>query len=168
MLDLVDRNDTVIGTINRMDYQRILDENLGYIRAVDLFIVNSDGQVYVPTRTADKTIAPNGFDFSVGGHVSSGEGYLATLIREADEELNLAVEPNDLTLIDETIFDEIRYIRHLYLLKSDITPAYNPSDFIKAQWMLPSELIGEIDKGHPAKSSLRSSLLTLMEHLAVS
>ncbi len=167
ILDLVDRNDVVIGTINRMDYQRILNEDLGYIRAVDLFIVNSKGQVYVPTRTADKTIAPNGYDFSVGGHVGSGENYIGTLVREADEELNMVVDPKEVTLIDKTILDEIRYIRHLYLLKSDLTPDYNPGDFVKAEWMMPSELIEEIDNGHPAKSNLKASLDTLKEWLAL-
>jgi isopentenyl-diphosphate delta-isomerase len=166
MLDLVDRNDTVIGTINRMNYQRILDENLGYIRAVDLFIINSNGQVYAPIRTADKTIAPNGYDFSVGGHVGSGEDYIGTLLREANEELNLVVDPKEVKLIDKTILDEIRYIRHLYLLKSDITPDFNPADFVTAEWMMPSDLIKEIENGHPAKSSLRSSLIILKEWLA--
>ena len=73
ILDLVDRDDNVIGTINRMDYDRMVAENLGYLRAVHLFILNSRGQIFVPIRTADKTVAPNGCDYSAGGHVGTGE-----------------------------------------------------------------------------------------------
>ncbi len=165
ILDLVNRSDEVIGTINRKDYALLLKENLGYIRAADLFILNSEGKIYVPTRTADKTIAPNGFDFSVGGHVESGEDYLTTIIREANEELNLNIESEYLMLIDKTIQDDIKYIRYLYLYRTDDTPIYNPHDFVTAEWMNPEELIEKIDNGHPAKSSLKPSISLLTQHL---
>lgn len=165
ILDLVDRSDKVIGTINRKDYTTLLKDNLGYIRAADLFILNSEGKIYVPTRTADKTIAPNGYDFSVGGHVASGEDYLSTIIREANEELNLIIEPRQLMLIDKTMQEEIRYIRYLYLYRSDETPVYNPSDFVTAEWMTPAEVTQKIDNGHLAKSSLKPSISILTKYL---
>jgi isopentenyldiphosphate isomerase len=165
LLDLVNRSDEVIGTINRKDYNKIITDKLGYIRAADLFILNSEGNIYVPTRTADKTIAPNGFDFSVGGHVGSGESYLSTIIREASEELNLLLEPEYLMLIDKTVQEEIKYIRYLYLYRSDDTPIYNPEDFVSAEWMSPAELIKQIDNGHLAKISLKPSIALLTQYL---
>ena len=165
LMDLVNRSDEVIGTINRMDYDRLLKEDLGYIRAADVFILNSDGHIFVPTRTADKTIAPNGFDYSAGGHVASGEKYIDAVVREAKEELLLDIDLDYLLLIDKTIFDEIKYIRHLYLYRSDETPEYNRDDFTTAQWMSPSELVEKIDAGHPAKMSLKASVALLNEFL---
>ncbi len=165
LLDLVNRSDEVIGTINRKDYAQLLKENLGYIRAADLFILNSEGKIYVPTRTADKTIAPNGFDFSVGGHVGTGEDYMSTIVREAMEELNLLIEPEYLMLIDKTVQEEIKYIRYLYLYRSDDTPIFNPEDFVSAEWMRPAELIKQIDDGHLAKSSLKPSIFLLIQYL---
>lgn len=165
LLDLVDRSDRVIGTINRKDYDSFLKDNLGYIRAADMFILNSDGKIFVPTRTADKTIAPNGLDFSVGGHVESGEDYLTTIIREASEELNIIVETEYILLIDKTVFDDIKYIRRLYLYRSDETPIYNPKDFVTGEWMTPAELVEKIDNGHAAKSNLKSSVSLLNEYL---
>lgn len=165
MLDLVNRSDEIIGTINRKDYTSLLRDDIGYIRAADMFILNSEGKIYVPTRTADKTIAPNGFDYSVGGHVESGDDYMTTIIREANEELNLIIEPEYILLIDKTVFDDIKYIRHLYLYRSDDTPIYNPDDFVKGEWMTPAELVAKIDNGHPAKSNLRSSVSLLTEYL---
>jgi isopentenyl-diphosphate delta-isomerase len=130
-----------------------------------MFILNSLGEIYVPTRTADKTIAPNGYDYSVGGHVEIGEKYLATIIREAREELNLDIDPDYLLLIDKTIFDEIKYIRHLYVYRTEETPEFNREDFVTAEWMKPEKLIEKLDDGHPAKGSLKASVSLLSEFL---
>lgn len=130
-----------------------------------MFIVNSSGQVYTPVRTADKTIAPNGLDYSVGGHVGSGDDYLTTIIREAAEELNLSISEDDLEFVAKTLSDEFRYIRHLYLMRSDKTPIYNPNDFVSADWLYPAEIIKKIDEGHPAKNNLRETVMMLQEYL---
>lgn len=166
LLDIVNREDQVVGTINRQDYDRLVSENLGYIRAVDLFILNSQGKIFVPVRTAHKTIAPNGFDYSVGGHVGAGEDYEETILREAKEELDLNLELSQLELIDKTITDDIRYIRWMYLFRSDSTPVLNPDDFVSAEWLHPDQLIEKIDQGHPAKGKLRDSVVILKEYLA--
>lgn len=166
LLDLVNENDEVIGTINRKDYDHMVAENLGYMRAVDLFILNSKGQIYVPVRTAHKTIAPNGYDFSVGGHVEAGESYLATVIRETEEELNLHLTEEDLELVQKTTSEDIRYQRALYLYRSDETPTFNPDDFVSAEWLFPDDLIKRIDEGHPAKGKLRETVVILQNYLS--
>lgn len=166
LMDLVDIKDNVIGTINRMDYRRLLADNLGYIRAADMFVLNSRGQIFTPVRTANKTIAPNGYDYSAGGHVSAGEDYITTIIREADEELNIDIREEDLELIKKTFSDKNRYYRCIYLLRSDDTPIYNPDDFVSAEWLYPDELIQKIDSGHPAKNNLRETIVLLQDYLA--
>lgn len=166
LLDLVDKNDTVIGTINRMDYDRLLSKNIGYIRAADLFILNNKGQLYTPVRTAHKTIAPNGYDYSVGGHVGSGDDYIRTIVREAQEELNIEISPNKIELVAKTVSDTIKYIRSVYLLRSSETPIFNPDDFVSAEWLYPNEVIEKIDNGHPAKSNLKETILLLQDYLA--
>lgn len=166
LLDLVDENDKVIGTINRMDYSRLMEEKLGYIRASDLFILNSKGQLYIPVRTASKTIAPNGFDYSAGGHVESGDNYIPAIIREAKEELNINIKQSDLEFIAKTTSVKIRYIRCVYLLRSDETPEFNRDDFVKGEWLYPQEILRKIDEGHPAKSNLGETVVLLKEYLA--
>ncbi len=165
LLDLVDRDDRVLGTINRKNYATFMSKKLGYLRAVDLFIVNSAGKVFTPVRTAHKTIAPNGLDFSVGGHVSSGDDYLSTVVREAEEELYLHIAPKELEFLAKIISEEIRYIRCVYVLRTDTTPSLNTNDFVKAEWLLPDELVAKIDSGHPAKMTLRETVLLLKDHL---
>ena len=166
LLDLVDANDQVIGTINRMEYKTLLAENLGYIRAVDLFILNSNGQIFVPIRTAHKTIAPNGFDYSVGGHVAAGEDYVSTLIREAEEELSLDVSSDQLEFLTKEVHEDAKYIQSLFLLRNDVTPQLNPDDFVSAEWLHPDELIIKIDQGHLAKGKLRQSVLILKDFIS--
>lgn len=76
LLDLVNAHDEVIGTINRKEYDQMLQSNSGYIRASELFIINSKGRLWIPVRTAEKKIAPNGYDYSAAGHVGAGDTYL--------------------------------------------------------------------------------------------
>ncbi|GAC1373238.1 MAG: hypothetical protein NVSMB39_7520 [Candidatus Saccharimonadales bacterium] len=166
ILDLVDRDDNVIGTINRMDYDRFVSDNLGYIRAVHLFILNSQDAIFTPIRTADKTIAPGGFDYSAGGHVSSGEDYPTALLREVKEELNIDISAEDLEPLGKGILEKIRYIHWTYVMRSDETPQYNPKDFASAEWLQPDELLRRIDEGHPAKSSLRAEVVRLKKYIA--
>lgn len=166
ILDLVNRNDEIIGEINRKDYARLLSEGLGYIRAVDMFILNDKGQIYVPTRTSDKTIAPNGLDYSVGGHVSSGEDYITTLIRETEEELNIKIQEKDVEFVAEMISDEIRYIRHIFLLRRNQTPDFNPNDFVSAEWLFPDEVQQKIEEGYPAKNNLAETIEVLKNYLS--
>ena len=165
LLDLVNREDQVIGTINRKDYAQLLESDLGFIRATQVFLVNDSGLVYIPVRTAHKTIAPNGFDYSAGGHVGAGDEYAPALVREAKEELNLDVDESDLELIAKVVEEEIRYINSIYLLRTNQTPELNPDDFVSAEWLTPEQLIAKIDAGHPAKDSLRGATIKLQEYL---
>lgn len=166
LLDLVDQNDNVIGTINRKDYSQLLEGNLGYIRAAQMYVINAANEIFVPIRTANKTIAPNGFDYSAGGHVGTGDTYEEALVRETKEELYMDVITDDLEFIAKVREDEIKYINCIYILRSDDTPQLNPEDFVSAEWLKPSELIAKIDAGHPTKDSLRRSTELLQEYLA--
>ena len=165
LLDVVDRNDKVIGTINRKDYKTLVDKKLGYIRFVELFILNSKGQIYCPIRTGNKTIAPNGYDYGAAGHVSSGDDYSSTLIKETREELNLTISLDEVEFIDKIISDDVRTIRNVYLLRTDQTPVFNPKDYVSAEWLTPSELIQRIDDGHLAKTDLKETVTRLQEYL---
>lgn len=161
ILDLVDSSDKVIGTISRSQANVLTSEKL-YIRASDMFIVNDKGELWVPKRTKDKVIAPGGLDFSVGGHVESGEDYLITVLREAEEELNLSLTPEDVTLIDIIRRDDTQYFSALYLYFSNIDPQFNPLDFVSAQWLTPHELIDTIDEGTPAKGNIKFAVETIL------
>lgn len=165
VLDIVDKDDLVIGTIDRKDYLRLIDDSLGYIRASELFIMNGEGKLWIPIRTASKIIAPNGYDYSAAGHVESGDSYLNTIIRETMEEINLEISEGEIELVTKMRSDDVKYFRSIYLLRSEVTPNFNPNDFVSAEWLTPVELIQSIDAGHPAKSSLKDTVMALQEYL---
>ena len=162
LLDLVDENDEVIGTILRSDYSLLLEKKHGYIRAVEMFIENNEGKFWIPTRTADKKIAPNGLDFSMGGHVESGEGYTESALREIEEELNLKIDSSKLEFIKKFEPKGIPYFRCLYIYRSNESPEYNPDDFTGAEWLSPEEIIQKINSGVPAKTSLRETIESIL------
>ena len=64
-------------------------------RAVALYIVNSKNQVLMQKRSAHKKTWAGCWDFACGGHVDAGELGLFSVIREADEELGIKLEPNN-------------------------------------------------------------------------
>lgn len=163
LLDLVNEKDEIIGTIWRNESHKLSEENLGYIRAVEMFIVNSKGQFWIPKRTSDKRIAPNGLDFSAAGHVSSGETYIEAMIKETAEELGIKLTKADLDHITKIGPDQNKYIRELYIYKSDITPQFNPTDFVSAEWMDPNTAIDLLASGVPAKSTLKDAIQVAAE-----
>jgi len=165
LLDLVNDKDNIIGTINRKNYKDLVSQNLGYIRASELFIINDKDEVWVPIRTASKTIAPNGYDYSAAGHVASGEDYVSTIIRETEEEVNIKLNSGDLELIAKIKSNDTKYFRSIFVLRDNKTPEYNKDDFVSAEWLEPEELLSRIKAGHPAKSSLAETIPVLQSYL---
>lgn len=156
LLDLVNEKDEVIGTIWRSKYDP--EQSNGCIRAAELFLQNSKGELWIPKRTAHKKIAPNCLDFSAAGHVESGDTYLNTLLRETQEELNLTLEEDNVQKLGKLGPDETGYIREVYVTKTDQEPKYNPEDYVSARWILPEDLVKELDSGVEAKPNLIKAL----------
>lgn len=165
ILDLVDENDQVIGTITREEANILTadSEKQGYIRASDMFLINDKGEFWVPKRTPHKRLFPNGLDFSVGGHVESGEDYLTTVLRETEEEINLRLKPEDVTLVDVQRIDENRYFNALYIYQTNETPDFNKDDFVSAEWLSPQELLSKIEQGIPAKTNIKLAVKRILE-----
>ena len=156
ILDLVNSADEVIGTLKRSDYSRLESEKLGYIRSVNAFIRNSEGKLWIPRRTANKQIAPNGLDYSMAEHVQVGETYLEACIRGFEEELNMTITSKDLEFVATSRpHSGINYFDTLFIYKSDIVPTYNPEDFTEFKWMSIDELMLALDQGETAKSSMK-------------
>lgn len=158
LLDLVNGNDEVIGTVYRSEYDAMVAEKRGYIRTAELLIQNDEGKYWIPTRGPHKKIAPNGLDYSMGGHIDSGETYEEGALREIKEELNLDLAPEDLEFVTKFPPAELAYFRVLYRYRSNDTPEYNPDDFVGAEWLSLDELSERLKSGVPAKTSLRETV----------
>lgn len=153
-LDIVDENDRIVGQQWRSEVYR---QGLPNFRVIDAFVVNSQGELWIPRRTAHKRIFPGGLDFSVAGHVEHGEGYEEAFARELKEELNW-----EITAVAycqrgylNPYRDDVPVFTMVYEIRSDETPAYNPNDFCESFWFTPLALLEQLMiETHPAKPSL--------------
>ncbi len=167
LLDLVDMNDTVTGTVKRAEFYANIDAYAGLnLRAADLLIQNSKGELWIPRRTLDRKIAPGGLDYSCGGHVGSGETYERGLLREIEEELNLKLKEADLTfLANFGPRPGLPYYSEIYLYSSDEAPLYNTDDFSEYEWIMPDKLVERLNEREPAKISMLETMACLLDVL---
>jgi isopentenyl-diphosphate delta-isomerase len=152
-LDIVDKNDQVISKKKRSE---VYTENLSNFRVVNAFIVNSQDELWLPRRTAEKMIFPLCLDMSIAGHVESGESYEEALDREAREELNIDLnqfQKHFLGHVSPQAHDVSSFMR-VYEIKMDTIPDYNKNDFIDYILITPYELVKRIDKGEKVKTDL--------------
>ncbi|QTA88246.1 NUDIX hydrolase [Desulfonema magnum] len=153
LLDIVDGYDNVIGQKWRSE---VYQEGLSCFRAVNAFLVNSRGQIWIPRRTADKKIFSLCLDVSMGGHVSSGESYEAAFQRELKEELNLDTEEIDYRFLGYLTphKNSLSAFMKVYEIQSDHAPNYNLRDFIEFFWLTPQQALEKIERGWPSKGDL--------------
>lgn len=158
-LDLVDMNDQRIGTIGRSKLGDLNDGGGRYVRASYAFIQNSKGELWIPRRTANKRIAPNGLDMAMAEHMGVDESYLDAAVRGFEEELNLTIQPSDLKLLGIlSPLPSLPYFGAYYLYIADNEPEYNREDFSEAFWMKPEEVLADIEKSETSKLCLRPGI----------
>ncbi len=152
-LDVVNANDEVI---DRKPRSAIYKEHASNFRVVNAFGINSKGQLWIPQRTPHKKIFPNALDFSMGGHVESGESYPAAFKRETGEELGIDVDAKGYRVLGKLTPEQDGVVSFMQVYEFPLgkTPVYNPNDFSGSHWFYPDELRAEIQKGTPAKSDL--------------
>lgn len=140
IIDLVSKEDEVIGSAKR---KVVYSKKLNNFRTINGFLINHDGELWIPVRHRNKSLWPQLFDASVGGHVQSDESYDGTFIREADEELNLNVDKiNYRTLGKLTPHNtKVGSFMKIYLIFYNKDPVYNLNDFEGGQWFEPQKLL---------------------------
>lgn len=94
LFDVVDENDVPVRTATRA---QVHSENLLH-RAVHVFVLNKNGDLWLQKRSMRKDVNPGVWDSSVSGHLDAGEDYLPAAIRELGEEIGIQdASPNDLS-----------------------------------------------------------------------
>ena len=159
VLDLVNEQDVVVGSILRAEVPQLAATSKGFVRAVGVFLQNSKNQLFVPVRSLHKKLLPGAYDFSAAGHVASGQSYIECAVQETAEELNIQLNANSFKLVGTLApLNGIPYFNHIFVVNYNDTPQYNKVDFYKAEWLYPEELIESIKSGHPAKQVILPSL----------
>ena len=100
-------------------------------RAAHVWVVTSDRRVMLQRRSPDKENYPDLWDVSCAGHLSAGETSVEAAVREAVEELGLAIDPDELQWLGELreslVLNGGAYldneVHDIFLLRRDVDPA---------------------------------------------
>ena len=154
LLDLVSNNDIVIGVISRTDAYA---KKLNNFRVINAFLVNSKGELWIPTRHASKSLFPLALDCSAGGHVLSGEGYFEAFCREMQEELNLDPRNHPYQLLAKLTPEThgTSALMEVYAIEYEGPVQFNADDFTNGKWISPEELRIMLKNEVFAKSDLK-------------
>lgn len=152
ILDVVDRNDNVIGQKKRSE---LLKEDSSF-RAINVFLLNTKGQIWIRRRAAHKMNFLLCLDMSCGGYVKSGESYEDVFKREVKEELALDVEYLPCRLLGylTPYNNDVTLFMKVYEIRSEQVPSWNPHDFIEAYWFWPHEVLQRVREGEYVKDDL--------------
>lgn len=81
----VDENDEIIGSGTRRE---ALEKGIIH-RIVQIFLVNSKGELLIQKRAHTLSSSPGKWDSSSAGHVDEGEEYIEAAVREVEEEIGV-------------------------------------------------------------------------------
>ena len=149
---VVDENDNILDYRTR--YECHHDKSLIH-RVTDIALFNKDGKLLLQKRSQQKDLFPGYYTLSASGHVSKGEDYLQSAIRELEEELGITNV--ELTMIG-TVIVESEYEKEMVAVftGNHNGPFQYPADEVESVQFFSSDEIKNIDNLTPvAKSCLK-------------
>jgi len=114
--------------------------NGSYHLAVNVWILNSRGEVLLTQRHPQKARYGGFWECSASGSVISGEDTLQGALREAEEEIGIALSPQDAVLLESVKKSE--YFRDTFLFVKDIPLSelkLQSEEVIDAKWVTRDE-----------------------------
>ncbi|WP_299365932.1 NUDIX domain-containing protein [Winogradskyella sp.] len=115
-----------------------------YHNTIHLWLYTKDREVLLQQRSHKKAIHPLLWDVSAAGHIDAGETFIEAALRETKEEIDLQLQPEDLTKIGVKLHESsynngtIRdnefhqvYIAELKVDLRDLTPQENEVEALK-------------------------------------
>ncbi|MBU0627831.1 MAG: NUDIX domain-containing protein [Nanoarchaeota archaeon] len=87
--DVVDDEDKIVGDTTRWEAH----QNGIIHRSVMFFIFNKKGKLFLNQRSSNKPFNPGAYSIVLGGHVTKGDSYEETVVREAEEEAGITAKP---------------------------------------------------------------------------
>ncbi len=139
VFDVVNDRDEVVGQATRGEVHA---KRLWH-RAVHAFVFDAAGRVFLQKRSMLKDTSPGCWDSSASGHLDSGEGYDAAVVRELKEEIGLTVVPEygltALFKVDSCKDTGWEFV-WVYRLRSEGPFALNPAEIERGAWFSEEEV----------------------------
>jgi isopentenyldiphosphate isomerase len=93
-LEIYDLDSNLLGIQDRKDFYKEIKSEFAEkgkisrkVKSIRFMLMNSSGRIYLQKRSKIKEENPGLYDKTVGGHVSAGDSFDMTAIRECAEEL---------------------------------------------------------------------------------
>lgn len=128
-------------------YDKKVFERGMYHLGTDVWIINSENKILIQKRSEQKRLEPNVWAMT-GGSVILGEKSPETIVREAKEELDIDINPDDLKLI--TKFRTGNVWIDTYILKCDYDVSkmkFQEEEVSDVKWATWKEIDDLVSKG---------------------
>jgi len=164
LLDLVDENDNVIGTIWKSEAH----QNPKLIhREIAVAVFNTIGENLIQRRSLNKTYDPGMWQIASAGHVMAGENPESAAKREVFEELGINIKP---IYFKKDFIKEVREARFFWIYYAIVkkTPEiqFDKSEVMDTLWVKPSELEYFTKKtGYNLDNKSKKMILKLTKYL---
>lgn len=160
--EVLDDKGNPTGEIMEKYDQKVFDKGL-YHLGTDVWIINRENKILIQKRSNLKKLEPNVWAMT-GGSVILGEKSKETIVREAKEELNININPENLKLItkfrtgnvwidtyilrcdydiSKMIFQEDEVSDAKWATYEEIESLVNNGEFIKHRWEFVNKFIKE-------------------------
>lgn len=138
LLDLVNSNDEVIGTIKR---SLTRNDPTKIFRVVSITIFNNRGETLIQKRSVNKS-HPGLWENAASGHVPAGESPSETAKREIFEELGITGDPIyfDKWFISHATKSKFMWMYYL-LVPAGMGLKINKYEVAEVKWIKPDDLI---------------------------
>lgn len=125
-------------------------------------IHNGKYEILLQKRADDKDSFPSCWDTSCAGHVTSGDSFEETVLKELSEELGIKADINDITLAFDQVVEKInvfysktfidREYNKVYTLYYDVPEAsltFQKEEISALKWMDADSILKELDSKNP-------------------
>lgn len=146
LLDLVDKNDNIIGTVWKSEAHG--NPNLIH-REVVACVFNSKGQTLIQQRAFTKKIGPGNWRITAAGHIGAGEDVKEATVREVEEELGIKINPvfhRKIFALDEK-HKEAKFYYVFYAIYDGNDIKIAPKEVNDAKWVSLSEISDKEEEG---------------------
>ena len=146
LLQIVDP-ETGEPTGEHLPRKKVLEEKL-WCRTTNIFILNTKGEILCHQRSLSKERFPGTWSTHFGGHVTEGESFKISALKETEEELGLKV--NAFQMIpwrtSKKNVSRIWVRDFLTVFDGDISKlSIQTSEIEQVKWFTPEEILAELD-----------------------